>query len=70
MERLADGFTVVEAEAELFPSTGSFSFADTDAVLLMLPVVVVVTTMVTVADAPLASAPNEQLTVAVPAHEP
>jgi hypothetical protein len=45
---------------------GSVRLPDTLAVFVTWPAAVVVTTMVTVAEAPFASEPSEQLTVAVP----
>jgi hypothetical protein len=61
--------TVVVAVAELLPGTGSAVEDDTVAVLLNGPADAV-TTIVTVALAPLASEPRAHVTVAVPEHDP
>ena len=56
--------------SELLLATGSDSFAVTVAVLPMLPAWVGVTTIVTVAEAPLLNDPKLQMTVVVPVQLP
>src|SRR5919106_5405917 len=55
-------FTVVVSVSELFSGVGSGSAASTSAVLERVPVAVGRIWMVTVAEAPVASGPREQVT--------
>jgi hypothetical protein len=64
IERLAEGLTVVVTGPEvLFPGTGSLVALDTIAVLVSVPSASGVTTIVTVAVAPLAMGPRLHVTV-------
>ena len=67
-----DGYflTVVVTLALLLAVFGSLTVALTEALLLMVPTVIGLMVMVTVAFAPLFSVPIAQLTVAVPLHVP
>jgi hypothetical protein len=65
-----EGLTVVDEVALLLPGTGSLVVLDTLAVLLNVPAAVGVTTIVTVALAPLATLPRLQVTVLVPLQPP
>lgn len=66
----AGGFTVVITVVELLLVLGSDSLPETLAVFDSVVAVLGVTTIVTVADAPLAREPGLQVTVAVPEHIP
>jgi hypothetical protein len=70
--RFAAALTVLLVVEVLLPDTGSPTLLDTVAVLLSVPTAPApgVTTMVTVALAPLFSVPMEQVTVAVPLQVP
>ena len=71
MARSAEGETVVSSESVLLPGTGSGVLDVTEAVSVMMPSIVVVTTIVMVAVAPSASAPSGQVTTpAACEHEP
>ncbi len=63
MERLAEGFTVVDAEAQLLLVLESDTLPVTQAVLVFVPVVVGVTTIVMLAVAELVRLPRLQVTV-------
>ena len=64
------GRTVVALMAELFPRVGSVGVPVTLAVLLKAPAEGGITTIVTVALAPLPRLPSAQTTVDVPLHAP
>lgn len=68
--RSADAVTEVVTLAELLAGLGSGSVAVTEAVLVMLPAAVGLTTIVTVAVAAFGSVPMLQETVVVPEHVP
>jgi len=70
IERSAEAFTVVEAEAELFAESGSSSFPVTVEVFSSSAATVGVTVIVTVACAPESRVPRAQVTVAVPEQLP